>query len=726
MIPIKIAMYGKGGIGKSTISANVSAALADKGRRVLQIGCDPKHDSTRLLLGGRVPMTVLQYIHDVLPEKRRPEDIVYRGYGNVACVEAGGPEPGVGCAGRGIITSFELLDDLGVRSSLFDITLYDVLGDVVCGGFAVPIRNEYADAVYIVTSGEYLSLYAANNILRGLKNFTGNGDRLAGIVFNARGGQEEDGRVRRFAEAVRLPVVAHIPRSTVFARAEEDGCTLIEKYPGTSEAAIFRALADHVDGIGPGHAGVLHPALPLGDEELERIVLLRKNTPPVIRFVLPEGAKTAGRCISSSVKNRRPLFGCAFAGAVTITAQVTDAATVMHSPRSCAMMVYEKLLVTEQASALQFGQPYRGGMTKRLVTTDMTDEDFIFGGERKLHDALESVIGEGYRTIFIVTACPPGLIGDDIGRVSKAVLENHPGVRIIPVRVDGNLAGDGQQGRLDAYCAATSLITAGTPRKPERSVNIIAEKWGVANSEKDIMAVFDCLERLGIAINCRFLADTTTASLVRFNGASLNLPTDLDDTMESIKKILGPVSDVPFFDHPLPTGFGETRDWLLALAKYFGEEEKALEIIGRAEPHYRKKIADLRPGLEGKTLLISMYPRSYDWICGIAADLGMQILKVGLTYSPFTESFTSRYAHGFPVEADYTIGKRSEDIRVLHPDLVLYTYPALSSSDRVKSVPIPYCPGYGFYAGVEHARLWSRLMQHDIPEGWRDDGGCLP
>ena len=175
MISIKIAVYGKGGIGKSTISANVSAAFAKNGHSVLQIGCDPKHDSTRLLLGGKIPVTALDYIRDILPADRNPEDIIYKGYGNVACVEAGGPKPGVGCAGRGIISTFELLEELGIKSSLFDITLYDVLGDVVCGGFSVPIRREYADAIYIVTSGEFMAIYAANNILRGIRQFTETG-----------------------------------------------------------------------------------------------------------------------------------------------------------------------------------------------------------------------------------------------------------------------------------------------------------------------------------------------------------------------------------------------------------------------------------------------------------------------------------------------------------------------------------------------------------------------
>ena len=717
---IKIAIYGKGGIGKSTISANVSAALAEMGYRVLQIGCDPKHDSTRLLLRGKIPITVLQYIKTVLPAERRPEDIMYRGYGNVACIEAGGPDPGVGCAGRGIITTFELLEALGIRSSLFDITLYDVLGDVVCGGFAVPIRKEYADAVYIVTSGEYLSLYAANNILRGIKNFTETNGRVAGIIYNARGLHEED-RVKRFAEAVHLPVIAHIPRSEIFARAEQEGCTVIEQYPETPEAGIFRTLAEHVDIILSENSGFLYHAMPLSDEELERTVLLRQDVRPVNKFVLSGRAETAGKCISPSVKHKRPFFGCAFAGAVAITAQIIDAATVMHCPRSCALMIYEKLLITEQQSTLRLGNCYNAGMMERLVTTDLTDEDFIFGGEKKLHDTLESVIGNGYRTIFIITACPPGITGDDIEKTSAPFIESNPDIRIVPIKVDGNLAGDGLQGQMDAFLAISGLIAPGTPHNSERSVNIVGEKWGAANMEKDFLAVRDLLEYLGIVINCRFLGSTDAGSIIRFNDAALNLPADQEEKMESIKKVLAPVSNVPFFDQPLPVGFYETRNWLLSIAKIFGEEEKARQIIAGEEIIYRKRVVDLRPKLEGKTLLISTSPRSFDWICDLAVDLGMNILKIGLTYSPFYESYASRYADRFPVVQNYTVNMRSEDIRLLQPDLVLFTYPALKPSDKVKSAPIPYFSGIGFSAGVEQVERWIRLMQHTRTEGWKSD-----
>jgi nitrogenase iron protein len=722
---VKIAIYGKGGIGKSTISANLSAALAGKGYSVLQIGCDPKHDSTRLLLGGKIPETALQYIRATLPEARRPEDIVYRGYGNVACVEAGGPEPGVGCAGRGILTAFNLLEDLGISPALFDITIYDVLGDVVCGGFAVPIRTEYADAVYIVTSGEYLSLYAANNILRGVKNFTEAKGRVAGIIFNARNVPEETERVERFAEAVGLPIVACVPRSGIFGRAEKEGCTLIERYPECDEAAIFSTLAHHAERVRDGEEGILCHARPLDDDELERVVLSRNDPRPADRFVFTaHKAEPEKKHLSPSVKKKRPLFGCAFAGAVSVTALVKDAATVMHCPRSCALMIAEKMLVMEYYEKLRYGTSSGTRLTSRLVTTDMTDEDFIFGGEKKLANALESVVGNGFTTVFVVTACPPGIIGDDIVRVGTEVSAQHPGVRIIPVKVDGNLVGDGLQGRMDAYRAAAGLIVPSGCDPKKKTVNIIAEKWGSSRAERDVAAVRDLLSRLGIGINCRFIGTTQVASIAGFNDASLNLPADMDETMEAIRAILAPVSDVPFLSLPLPTGFFETQNWLLAVARFFGENVKAEAIIAEEEARYRKEIVQLRPALEGRTILISTYPRSFDWICDLAGDLGMKIVKAGITYSPFADEFVSRYDGQFPVEKNYTVERRSADIRTLVPDLVLLTYPPLHSSDQVTSAAIPYCPGIGFSAGIVQAKQWLQLIQHPSTEGWKADGRC--
>ncbi|MBQ9069465.1 MAG: AAA family ATPase, partial [Eggerthellaceae bacterium] len=264
----RLAVYGKGGIGKSTISANLSAALVGRGRTVLQVGCDPKHDSTKLLLGGRPLTCVLDYLRDTLPGEYDLGAVMQTGYAGVGCVEAGGPKPGVGCAGRGIISTFEMLEQFHLDQR-YDTILYDVLGDVVCGGFAVPIRREYADTILIVTSGEFMALYAANNILRGVRTYDGEtGKRIAGLVCNCRNVSDEVERVERFAAAVGLPVFATVPRSNSFAEAEGANMTVMEQGRDAQLIALFEDMAARlVDGA------PLFSANPLSDEELEEVVL---------------------------------------------------------------------------------------------------------------------------------------------------------------------------------------------------------------------------------------------------------------------------------------------------------------------------------------------------------------------------------------------------------------------------------------------------------------------
>lgn len=695
----------------------------------MQIGCDPKHDSTRLLIGGKIPATVLDYIKEVLPEDRHLEDIVFSGYGGIACVEAGGPEPGVGCAGRGVITTFELLRELGLRQDYFDVSIYDVLGDVVCGGFAVPVRNEYADAVFIVTSGEYLSLYAANNILRGIKNFTEKTGKVAGIIFNSRGLEEEDNRVMRFAKAVRLPVVARIPRSESFAEAEKEGCTIIEKYPDSADAWIIRNIANHIEKILNERDGSLYPALPLNEKELESIILQREDLADVKKFDVSvlEACTDHVRITSPSVKNRRPLIGCAFAGAVSVAAQITDAAIVMHSPRSCILMICEKLFDRELHSTQVYNHPYNTGFMKRFFSTDMTDEDFIFGGEEKLKKTIESTISKGYSNIFIITACPPGIIGDNVGGVVSGILEDYTDVNLIPVEVDGNLKGDFAQGIIEAYRTIAGIIQDSGHKEQAKvkSVNVIAEKWLATNDETSMDVIEELLNRLGISINSRFLSKVPFSSLENFNRAALNLPVDAEDTSRSIKTLLSSASDVPFFDKSLPIGFRESEEWLLGIAGLFNEEETAKGIIAEEREEYWRKIEQLRPHFEGKTVLIASYPKSVDWICDLAHDLNMEILMIGLTYSPVSESFTSRYEVEIEIERNYPLEKRTEDIKTLKPDLVLHTYPRLRPADRARGVQIPYCPGFGFRAAVDQAEKWSRLMKVPVIEGWRSDGEAV-
>ena len=243
---LKVAIYGKGGIGKSTVTSNLAAAFANMGKRVIQIGCDPKADSTINLLGGEPLRPVMNFMREEDEEPDELAQISKEGYGGILCIETGGPTPGLGCAGRGIIATFQLLEDMDLFAHYKpDVVLYDVLGDVVCGGFAAPIREGYAEKVLIVTSGEKMALYAANNISSAVSNFEDRSyARVFGIVLNHRNVENETEKVQAFSEKIGVPIVGEVPRSDEIIRWEDQGKTVIEGNPDSEISKCFFDLAE--------------------------------------------------------------------------------------------------------------------------------------------------------------------------------------------------------------------------------------------------------------------------------------------------------------------------------------------------------------------------------------------------------------------------------------------------------------------------------------------------
>lgn len=259
-----LAFYGKGGVGKSTVVSNLTATYASLGRKVLQIGCDPKRDSCRNLVKTFPPITLM----DLLTEGRadlKPDDLIMDGGERVDCIEVGGPKPGVGCAGRGLGRLFEELEEMEILDRDYDYVFFDVLGDVVCGGFAVPMRSGYAEEVFVVTSGEFMSLYAANNIARGIRNYAIDGDvRMGGLIANVKDLAFDRDLIERFAERIGSHVVGYLEWDKAVYEAERRRQTVVRYRPEAPATAAFRALAESIE-----REARPHVPTPMDDRELD-------------------------------------------------------------------------------------------------------------------------------------------------------------------------------------------------------------------------------------------------------------------------------------------------------------------------------------------------------------------------------------------------------------------------------------------------------------------------
>ena len=701
--PFQLALYGKGGIGKSTMSANISYGLATHGLDVVQVGCDPKHDSTRLLLKGEAQDTVLDMLR--ARESVSYDDIVRVGSGGVRCVEAGGPRPGIGCAGRGVLTTFETLDDLGIGNDA-DVKVYDVLGDVVCGGFAVPMRERYADAVAIVTSEEFMSIYAANNIMKGLRNFDAGRPRLMGLIHNSRGNEHDD-LVRRFSEATGVPIIATVPRSELFRDSESRGSTLMELHPDSEPAKAIGAVIDRIISTMESGSGLMYPS-PLDDAQMSDLVA----GIPVRASKTEEKLEMCPGCLFDS---KKVVGSCATHGAMAVLNRIKDIAVVVHGPRSCGFIMsyaQNREYFNGRNSRVYRTTPYSGN----VFTTNMDDSDSIFGGTSVLEAKIEELVAAGFPAIAVVTSCVTGIIGDDSREVVRKMNAKHEGCDIMYVESDGSITGNKFGGYNQVTDALMDIVDPDV-EPVHGMVNLVCDTFKKSNRPDYRNRINDLLDVFSLKINTSMVDVCNSSDIRNVLRGMFNIR--LYDNLET-NYIVDSLRDrygMRTLENIFPTGTTETLRWMDEVAGILGKDDVVVAAREKMARERSEGIEKYGHHFKGKGAVVCCRdPTNLEWMCELMDELDVTVLEAFLDPSLMDDERVHHQS-----ERPFTLNKSIKVIRErcseLEPDFVITDYRVSGLS--VPSILVDKSKLNVFRYGNSIRMMWLQTMA-PASAGWME------
>lgn len=607
---VRIAVYGKGGIGKSTISSNLSRTLSSMGLRVLHIGCDPKHDSCRPLLHRNVPCTASEYIRDNLPSGRNLNDVLCEDSRGVSCIEAGGPEPGIGCAGKGILTMFSALERMGINYNDYDVVIYDVLGDVVCGGFAVPMRERYSDMMLIVTSGEFMSLYAANNILRGMMNFETTRPRPVSLILNRRGMPAEDSLASAFSEATNVPIIASFDKSTAFQEAEKAGTTVCDMFPESPEAKAFGQMAMNV--LSFERKSSNRPE-PLTDDQMDVLFSSgrldgRGSYRPSRRAAAPDP--------TIPVHQPRRRTGKGAVSAMREAGKVEDIGVIVHGTPSCGFSMLCEISDRRAAAGGSF-RPMSD-----IICTCLGASDVVNGSNGRLRDSLEKLACEGMRCIVVVVTCLPHMIGDDLAHVLDWFRGEHPGIHVI--LAEGGGTDVGNDAHMEVLLGLADLVDTDVDPKPNE-ITIVDDTFLGIDSGRNLEHIGNLVSDIGLRLRPGFLQFCCIDDIIRLREAGIaTLGCRSRDTL----KLRDALSDkgLVFMDRPLPKGVHETIPWITELGEITGRQDVAERTVANIGERYSGALADTGAALRGKRVaIVTESPQDDSWIFRTLDDTGADV-----------------------------------------------------------------------------------------------------